>query len=95
MGATTALIEAATALIETEIDHMANTLAHTAPGTIKPHFEPTTTANEKWQSHFHEKWVLHPHTFLSFNFLWEKEKEVFCFKFIMCCYAVFTWNEFI
>ena len=40
-------IETATSYIEAVIAHMATATSYTAPGTIKPPFEPTLTAHEK------------------------------------------------
>jgi len=45
-------IEAATAHIEAATAHNATAIAYTAPGTIKPTFEPTATAPEKMAKPF-------------------------------------------
>ena len=48
----TAHIDAATAHIDHATSHTATVTARMAPGSIKPPFEPTATAPEKWRSHF-------------------------------------------
>ena len=58
--AVTSYIEDVTAHIETVAAHIEAATAHTAPGIIKPPFEPTATAPEKMAKPFYSKGGLLP-----------------------------------